>query len=457
MEVSMKTALQAMAGFRRLAADRCVWTVWMTVFLIIGYAGVAPAQVDSTCIKEIENYRTGHAAPDSEARRKAVTTCVEPLDDKARSDRLDQLNPEALSLARMYFDIPEYHDEGRLPAGSDAGGALLGPLAGIYASPFLHGFTRAAQISEQGKPGVLAGIVVVQMNKWETTVPQTYRNLRLDVGVNCVWLFTTNGVKFEAFVSHPDAGKECDRTVGLQGGPALKPNDGILPVVAVRFVRLPGHAAYPAAARFDTNVNGDPILAFKCLNAFCEIGVSTHAEVRRTGGAVRPTPPEESWKLSPTLNAQVGQAPQRVRVAVVKGWQDQQALAIRDDKFVWRPSDVTATIIPHPALPTYDADTFNLRWKQVATIRIAGVVPTNSKYYKWGLRQGDNAVWFQFDGNAWKAEIRRPGGSATPWRYMKRTVHYDISVPPIVRFRWTGADDGVWAPCGNACCKAADQ
>jgi hypothetical protein len=451
----MKTTLQV-AGWRWLEACRFVLAVGATVSLLIGYAAVAAAQVDSTCASDILNYQRGIAAPDSEALRKQVTTCIEPVDDKARSDRLDELNSESLRLTRMYFDIPEYHDEGRLPAGADAGGALLGPLAGIYASPFLHGFTRPAQISEQGRPGVLAGIVVVQLNRWETTVPQSYRNLRLGVGVNCVWLYTTNGVQFEAYVSHPDPQKECDRTVFVPGGTPPKANDGQLPVVAVRFRGFTRQEGYPGAARFGTRNNGDPILAFKCLDAFCEIGVQNHSEVSAPPGTVPPTPPQVEWTLTPNLQAQAAANPEGVRVRVIKGWQDQQVLAIRDNNFVWRPSAVRATIVPDPALPGYSASSFN-QWRRVATIKIDGAVPANSKYYRWGLRQGDNEVWFQGSGAIWRAEIRRAGQPSTPWRYMKRTVHYDVSVPPIVRFRWTGADDGVWAPCGNACCKAADQ
>jgi hypothetical protein len=451
----MKMILQV-PGCRRFAAGQFLLSMCAAASLSIGYTGVATAQVDSTCASEIVSYRAAIHSPDSENLRKIVSDCIEPEDDKARSDRLDELNPESLRLTRMYFDIPEYHDEGRLPAGSDAGGALLGPLAGIYASPFLHGFTRPSQISEQGRPGVLAGIVVVQLNKWETTIPPSYQNLRLGVGVNCVWLYTTNGVTFQAFVSHPDPGKECDRTVFVPGGTPPKANDGQLPVVAVRILGLPRQEAYPAAARFDTDNNGNPVLAFKCLDAFCEIGVSSHSQIRPTGGIVPPTPPQQRWMLPANLQAQVGAAPQVVRIAVIKGWQDQQVLAIRDDKFVWRPSAVRATIVPDPALPGYEESSFN-QPKRVATIKIEGTVPPTSKYYRWGLRQGDNEVWFWNSGGIWKAEIRRAGQAPTPWRYMKRTVHHDVSVPPMVRFRWTGADDGVWAPCGNACCKAADQ
>lgn len=451
----MKMTLQV-SGCRRLATGQLLLTVCAAASLSIGYAEVAAAQVDSTCASEIVSYRAAIDSADSENRRKIVSACIEPADDKARSDRLDELNPESLRLTRMYFDVPEYHDEGRLPAGNDARGALLGPLAGIYASPFLHGFTRASQISEQSRPGVLAGIVVVQLNKWETTIPTSYQNLRLGVGVNCVWLYTTNGVAFQAFISHPDPGKECDRTVFVPGGTPPKANDGQLPVVAVRIRGYTREQAYPAAARFDTDINGNPILAFKCLDAFCEIGVQNHSQVRRTGGIVPPMPPQQDWTLPPNLQAEAAANPEKVRVEVIKGWQDHQVLAIRDNNFVWRPSAVRATIVPDPALPGYDASSFN-QWRRVATIKIEGAVPTNSKYYRWGLRQGDNEVWFRDSAGIWKAEIRRAGQPATPWRYMKRTVHYDVSVPHIVRFRWTGADDGVWAPCGNACCKAQDQ
>jgi hypothetical protein len=83
-----------------------------------------------------------------------------------------------------------------------------------------------------------------------------------------------------------------------------------------------------------------------------------------------------------------------------------------------------------------------------------------SKYVRWGFRTGSNFLEFQYadtaQNNKWRARIIHSDGSFKQWHYMQRTVHFDVSVPPIVRFRWTGIDDGVWAPCGNACCKAAD-
>jgi hypothetical protein len=348
----------------------------------------------------------------------------------------------------MYFDIPEYHDEGRLPAGNDASGPLLGPVAGIYASPFLYGFTRRGQIIDQGVPGILAAIVVVNKEAWET-MPTTYTNLRLTNGMNCVWLFVMGG-NYVAFVTHPDPGTPCDRKAGRPGGPPAKPDDGRLPVVAVQ--RSVGEESdYPAVARFDTDRNGNPILAFKCLDAFCEVGPSREADVRTPIGLTRQDPSRAKWRLPNPLATQY-----EARTRGIKGWHDEQALAIRDNQFRWRPSQVWATIIPVSGAASYDSASFHRTWQHVATVKIAGQVPVTSKYYDWGLRKGDNEVWFQFDGGAWNAEIRQ-GGVRTPLRYMKRTIHYDISVPPIVRFRWTGADDGIWAPCGNACCKAAGQ
>src|SRR5258705_3968769 len=111
----------------------------------------AEGQRDPRCMTEILDYRRADSATVG-ARRKLMIDCVNRADSVAAAVSLKATDPEAMRLTKLFFEIPEYHDEGRLPAGRDAQGAVLGPPAAIYASPFLNGFTRPAQINEQGNP-----------------------------------------------------------------------------------------------------------------------------------------------------------------------------------------------------------------------------------------------------------------------------------------------------------------
>lgn len=443
----------------------CKWVgnrravVWLTCSVAF-FAVAAPAaraqpvpstQPDTSCRLEIERIRTAANAKDSATALKTLVPCTDTNDEKNRRIRLDQTDAEALRLARMFFDIPEYHDEGRLPVNRDVPGALLGPLAGIYASPFLHGFTRPAQIYEQGKPGILAAIVVVD-EKPGVQLPPSYRNLQLQAGMNCIWLYVEPpsaggsyaaylaNLRYSARLSHPASGGACDRSVPM-------PNS--LAVVAVTIQNFTADSDYPPVARFATDRQGNPILAFRCLNAFCEIGVGSEKDVRKPDGLGRPNPNIAQWDPAAADN------PDQGRRQVIKGWHDEQTLAVRGADYRWRASDVTARITPIAGAAQYDSADFHNQWRRVARILIVGAVPTASKYHKWGLRTGVNHIEFQYDGAAgrWKAQLVRPDTPPVPWNTMVRIVHHDVAVPPIVRFRWTGADDGVWAPCGNACCK----
>jgi hypothetical protein len=387
--------------------------------------------------------------------------CTDSVDNGLRQFRLDQTKGEALRLAQAFLDVPEYHDEGRLPAGNDPqGNPVLGPLAGIYASPFLHGFTRPGQIYEQGSRGTLAGIVVVQQQNGEE-MPATYTALGLAFGLNCVWLYVdppAQGVrsqtheylaylkhlKYHAWVSQATGDPvKCDRTATMSSE---------LPVTAVQVLDYGVDSAYLPAARFDIGTTGKLVLGLRCLNAFCEIGVESPQFVRLPNGVTRTA---AGFRAIPPVR------PERIgKRSSIKAWYDEQKLAIRDRQLYWRPSTVQAVITAEPAAATLDSVDYTNKWVRVATITISGELQDTSKYARWGFRPGSNFLEFQFadtaQRNKWRARIVHPDSSFKMWHYMERTVHFDVSVPPIVRFRWTGIDDGVWAPCGNACCKAAD-
>jgi hypothetical protein len=357
-----------------------------------------------------------------------MLVCVWQVDSGIKLQTRIAIYNEGGRLAQAFFGIPEFHDEGRLIAGHDAEGRYFGPMAEIYASPFLYAFTRPAQIWEQGRPGTLAAIVVVTPTA-EETIPTTYSNLKLQAGVNCIWLNVTSLAsppKYEAYVSHK---VPCDRTEV----------EGPLPVTAIRYTAFTKHGDYPPVARFDLdNTLDQPLLGFKCLAAFCEVGVTSD----KTRG---------SWV--PKDN--IGGSERRVRT--IQGWHDEQLLAYRDKKSVWR-ATARASITPDPSAADYDLSNFQNAGEtglHVATIWIHDQLSPDNVYYKWGLRKGANQMALRVKGSAWEALITPPGAK-TPlvWTNTTRMPHYDAAVPSIARFRWTIIDDGVWVPCGNACCRS---
>ena len=406
---------------------------------------------DMTCSAEESRVLTDSIHAYSLENRIALRGCIDRADSVSRARRLELTRPEAMHLATMFFDIPEYHDEGRLAIDVERPTHELGPVAGIYASPFLGGFTRPAQIYEQGLPGTLAALVTVDGNPGDP-VPASYANLQLRTGMNCVYLYVDpppagmsnpdylKNLHYTARVSHPNAGYPCDRSAAT-ATPSLD-------VVSVRSKRFSKHDDYPAVARFDTDVTGVPIMSVRCLNAFCEIGVAAEKTVRTPGKLHRPNPDKAEW--DPLVGGD--------RKQIVKGWHDEQHLAMRGADHIWRASEVKALMRPDPAAADYDSADFEGHWKTVGTIEIFDDVPATSKYFKWGLKKGENVVQLRHDPPPanWLVQMLPPKNArAVAWHFLLRTVHTDMTVPAIARFRWTAEDDGVWAPCGNACCKAS--
>jgi hypothetical protein len=422
--------------------------------LVVGLLAIpalkAKGQQDSVCVAAIARYDTAKTAYQAtptpvlklavDNARVSMFRCVDVADSTRFAIPLGHVELEGSRLTKGFFGIPEYHDEGRLPTV----GNQLGPMAHIYASPYLGTFARRQQIYEQGMPGMLAAIVVVDLVPGDT-LPDTYKkNLRLDAGVNCVWLYladTMPGTRYKAYVSTAAPSSPCDRNATKRGP---------LQVVAVRHPAFTSSSDYPPVARFDVDVSGNlPVMAFKCLAAFCEVGPANPASVRAPWGLSRPDHNKAEWDVPAFLP--VSQAERRTRV--IKGWHDEQYLSVRfNDR--WIRLNLRATLTPVPALDTLDASDFLNTWTRVATLTLQDNVQATSKYGKWGLTSGANEIWMQVAGNVWSVQIRRGGTVVKTWIHVGRMLHFDAAVPPTARFRWTLMDDGIWVPCGNACCNS---
>jgi hypothetical protein len=458
-----------------MTRSRWIQRVFLTMAIPLSWILVPSesieGQPDLACGSAILDFRklkstSSHA--DSLSAINNMIACQDTNDLNAYKRRHEPLGPEGARLISMYFDIPEYHDEGRLLGDTDSGGRLLGPVSAIFASPFLGGTSHPWEIVEDGFPGTLAAIVVVDHGPHEQ-LPTTYKNLNLHFGVNCIWLYLPplqNGAAYggdvttlplSVYVSHAGNPARCRQEwMGKMVVPPLSGGlaDGPLPVVAVKDLRFTGDADYPAVARFDTDKSGEPILAFKCLDAFCEVfpksvtAGQSRGEVRTPAGLTSVSATTPSWTV-PSGMASLTR--EEVRNRVIKGWHDEQELGVRDTKLKWRPSGVTATVVPNPAAANLDSAAFNGSWQPVATVTFHGAPPTGSSYEKWGFTNGVNVLNLGFFGT-WKAKLVKPDGSSREWTHVTRTRHFDVAVPATARFRWTGIDEGLWTPCGRACC-----
>jgi hypothetical protein len=326
---------------------------------------------------------------------------------------LARLAPEIERLGSIPWDIPEYHDEQRLSDGDQG----FGPVANIYASPHLDGFKHVSQIADQRPPGLLVAVVVVDADAG-ARLPATYTRLGLRPRVNCLWLAFERGDPgrpWRGRISPSTQNGTCSRS---------EPTSN-LAVERTPVSGFPEHADYPPVGRFSEAEDGQPLLGVKCLNAWCEFGPPNF----------RPKPPGH---------------PNRSRQGRIKGWHDEQLLAIRTDAGVLVPG-VRAALIPDSNLVRRGEGDFLNQWVPVATLYFPA--DPGPKYSRWGLSKGENLLELTDSAGVWRARITPEGGTPRKWLRVKRTPHDDAIVPGTARFRWTRSDDGVWVPCGQACCR----
>lgn len=364
------------------------------------------------------------------ARNALASDAAWMVDSIRRDSVIGALVPELRRMGILKSSIPEYHDEQRFPLWTQgvpgrntiAGNAQFGPVVNLFASPFLDDFTRESQLFEHGTRGLLVAVVFVDAQGNASSLPPIYQALRLTPGLNCLWLSHPSAGMWGGSISPASSTGLCDREM---------PPSRYMPLRVVR-TTTPGAtlADYPPVARFGESAEGVPLFGVKCLDGWCELG-----------------PNAGPWTLASTP------IPTSVPVRQIKGWYDEQWLAQRDASGILRPLMYAAVF------PTRDVASHTVG--DYGTAVLSGIVylytnpPVGSKYYKWGLRQGENPFFVQQSGGMWSMRIGSGAGAVTLKAH--RMAHLDAGVPGTARWRYISLDDGVWVPCGQACCRVDDS
>jgi hypothetical protein len=174
------------------------------------------------------------------------------------------------------------------------------------------------------------------------------------------------------------------------------------------------------------------------------------------------------------------------RVMEIKGWYDEQELAMLDANARLRPSGVIGTMVPDPRLDEYTPEDFAPGvWLPAATLVIRGrlekykhdmnldastVVPANTPPWtsvnRGFLCRGrlkdcipDRAVWAALPYKCVAAETVRYFGKIVS---VKQEVMYKCvefyqheiqgKIPGVVRWAWFDGDEGGWWRCPTGCC-----
>jgi hypothetical protein len=392
---------------------------------------------ETACVKLVRTYLFHSQRPDERVRRDTTSKwwqaqhCAFAQDELLRTRMHNIAKDAALQLATMHLKIPEYHDQQRLR--SSAG--TLGPVAGIFLSPFLTDISNPYVIrAHRQRPGMLVAFVVVMRDSTEV-LPPTYQALGLTWGMNCIWLQDSVGMR--AYASHPKPDQPCRPVTPAELIPLSVDR---LPIPRPKPDNAPG-------ARFTDDDNGNPLLGVPCYDGWCDIGPAPGFP-RRSNASQAHLANKPGYYVT-------ADGPWPRRETQSKGWYDEQFLEIVDAAFNWRETNVRITIVPRRRVNDLPSTWFVDTWRHVSDIHLSSAPPTSSKfsgiYYS-----GWNKVELMNDvrtGSGWKYRIRSPGQIPYIMYVTHVDLHQDAPVPGTARWRYSMGDPGEWGPCDeNACC-----
>ena len=330
---------------------------------------------------------------------------------RVRDDWRHRTDEILIPLARATQNIPEYHDCQRLLTPQQT----YGPLVGVWARDSIDQLTAG---DFRGEP-----IAVAELLNFSDSV---YAPLGIGRGYSCLYMVqqSTGWVAFMVNMG-PDA--NCPR-----GRDAANRSPTRLEVK----VQPASKDSAPPAARWDMDPqNKVQYIGIWCPDGWCEIGASGFSQSAVYSG--------------------------RRKEERVKGWYDEQYLAVIDANGKLRPSSIKGRTIPASRLDTLDLTHFTCTgctkddWVPVATV----IIESDSAGYYLNklnlLKDGPSQISIRHNasvpGGRWEALItnvqRHSVGRRMIW-----IDHRNMRVPGTSRWHFMGNDETVWMRCSYGCC-----
>jgi hypothetical protein len=353
------------------------------------------------------------------------------------AEQVAHFAPQLVGISRKLrwnFGIfPMYSDDQRLREGPKD---MYGPIAAIAASDTLKDFHSPSDFEpSSGKGRLVAAINVDTTGIDATQLPESYQDLKLSPGDNCVYLKHTPSTEdWTAYVTPMSStvGQEC-------------PNDHdvtrYLKVMRVVDEEYSDPEHVPPVARFHEGEykgnKGRPFFGVRCGDgAWCMIL-------------------PDGMKTNKPFHSKPNQSVQ----ATVHGWGDVQHLGVGDKgKPTKYHKDLVASIVPKPNLHKLRKDhEFKDKWRWVATVQFEKS-PRNTPYEeKWYFQQEDNRIELKWvsDTMVWRARVRVGAGTnqedTIALGPVRETRH--SNVPATARFAWKEDDEWLWVRCDEGCCE----
>lgn len=411
----------------------------------------------------------------------------------------DSTSVTVVPVAGVITNIPEFHDCQRLL--SEQNPDRYGPLAGVWVSYRLDSLLNALPKHNEGairpptsgggivaphgfEPGVSpweiipgaprTGVMLAQVYAWDGD----YRPLGMKQGWNCLYFFPDNTPSGLAALMVPVADvRKCPDFVdtgGIKSLAAATPQPLFVATTGPSNLH-PG--AFPPVGRWDWDARSHTqYLGIGCGRSWCEV---TREQVYT---------PSVAYPLTAGTEPEL-----RRRMFEVKGWYDEQRLALHNTNMGDAPAAFHGVAIPDTMLDLIDDPSgFEGQWISAAwaTVGLPGetVDPkyeTNFNFRPGDLRdphrpvnlshvfmcQGKVEQCFPQGSNTapprecnaqpgWWARIESPEvggttGPATKYACVGRVDHSSLAAPHIpgtARWFWLKDDEKLWMRCAQGCC-----
>jgi hypothetical protein len=270
------------------------------------------------------------------------------------------------------------------------------------------------------------------------TLPPEYRWLHLHGGFNCLFLYhdhSQTAPHWRAAMVRPKVDYDCG-TVTITDQDTLSVLDE---------QPFPKADDYPPVTRFMESTETRTFIGVRCGDRWCAVGAKWPYPLKSSLDGVSGVGKSARWH--------------------VKGWFDEQHLAVADASNHMRPQQL-GVIIPSDSLSLFDSTAYATDWKLVAAVYFpdapAGKYGDKSAA-GYGWTQGFNKVWLRSN------VVQRPTAKDTViWTtvfgedpktavHIKQVVQTDHSkeglpVPWTARWRWVAGDEQMWVACLAGCC-----
>jgi len=338
-----------------------------------------------------------------------------------------------VSLAGPITEVPEFHDCQRFILKA---AKAFDSLYAIYASFRLDSLDEEAGFEITGdsvvpaRPAEARSVVAAaEIHSWGGT----YDPLGILPGFSCLYVWFEG--RLRARMVHIGSNEaECLKRYPVGEYPAGKDLD-----IKPRVYGSADDDDYPPVARWDWNEGtGVYFIGIKCGSAWCEVGPA---------GFISSAP----------ITLDPGLTPDEIVVRRIKGWYDQQFLAVKEGGMAKaQPTTLRGTVVPRPGLDTLSKEDFQHDWVPVSDVH----VPFASVYQsKLNLRPGWNELALRlFADGKWRARITSSSGTVAE-RAVQRYGHEGleaatgIDIPGTNRWRWVANDENIWTRCLEGCCE----